>query len=192
MNTTCKKILAFLPPQKMKPGYKIILYLLFCVAIILISLSYLSWLGCDTQAARLIQILTGLSIAVTAIIALSNTDPRRDSIKVCISKLPILDDKQSWGKNQLSRDLQSTFGGFPVNSHRVHFKMNNTSGFDLIKPVFTFKLPLEKRPPYPIHPKEGEKCLIRSFTWNLSGSGEALIDSSFSKVTQANVPIPYI
>jgi len=74
MNIVHEKAKALLSGFKLKPVYRKLISGLCAGALVLVILSYLSWLGCDPQAGRSIQILTGLAVAVTAVIALSNTD----------------------------------------------------------------------------------------------------------------------
>jgi hypothetical protein len=131
----------------MKPLYKKLILVLFIGAIILIVFSYVSLLGCDSQAARLIQILSGLAVAVAAVIALSNADIPKKKVNVTVEKVYI-DDERVVKESELD-GLKKFYKKFPVTSYRVHLKIKNKSGFDLKNPVLTFaQLPKEKQPPY--------------------------------------------
>lgn len=145
-----QKKLEFLPPKKMKISYKVVFYLLFVFAILLSFMSCFSLLGCDSKADRLIQILTGLAIAVAAVVALSSTDPKKETVKISIEKPYIIDgEKEIYDEHELHKSIKSYYKKFPVISYRVHFKVKNISEFDLKNPVITFnKLPIEKQRPY--------------------------------------------
>jgi len=147
-----QKILAFLPPRKMKAPYKILICLLFAGALVLAILSYFSWLGCDAQAARLIQIGTALAIAITAIIALSNADLPKQKIKAQVERYitnKIENWKITYPKEEIAGELSKFFSNCsqPIISYKVQFKIINVSKFDWVKPVVTFWLPVEKQHP---------------------------------------------
>lgn len=147
-----QRILGFLPPKKMKTSYKRVFYLLFTFAIVLSILSYFSLLGCDFQAASLIEILTGLAIAVTAVIALSNADLPKEKVKVDIQTY-ITKDTENWQETYEKKDLKPDLCKFftncrdPIKSYKVQFEIKNISNFDWVKPVITFRLPTDRQAP---------------------------------------------
>jgi hypothetical protein len=150
-----------------------VLVLLLVGGVILIFLSYLSLLGCDSQAARLIQTLSGLAIAATAIIALSGTDPKRRVVSVVISS-PYVDEEGIYPKDKMSKELKVYYKDFsdPIRSHQVHFRITNNSNFTLNRPTLTFRIPVEKK-----HPNKHEREEIwhlRNFNSNLYNSREEL------------------
>ncbi len=168
-----QRILELLPPKRMKISYKVVFYLLFVFAILLSISSYFSLLGCDSQAARLIQILTGLAIAITAVIALSAADPKIKKINADIEHF-IAEGRAAGKETYLKKDLSDELKEFYKNcsesltSYRVQFKITNTSNFDWVKPVVTFWLPDEKR--HPQGPQQDGKSwttlAYRSNTYN--------------------------
>lgn len=141
----------------MKTKYKIIIIALIVAAFVLAVLSYLSRLGSDSQAERLIYILTALAIAVTAVIALSSTDVPKKQVKASI-KPYITRNIENWKipyeKEKLTNEVKDFFVKCPepITSHKVQFKITNTSGFDWVNPVVTFWLPVAKR-----HPQKKEE-----------------------------------
>jgi len=189
MKSLFGKILEVLPPRTMKNGYKTILYILFIVVVFLIVLSYFSLLGCDSQAARLIQILSTLVVAFTAMIALSATDPKKDTVKIKIE--PSFAQKTEHRKDEMSDELKHHYEDFPdpVESYRVQFKIDNISGFTLIKPNFAFRVPLNRKHP---HRLEGEKLWSRlSFNSNLYNSTQELFMLEFADtciISNSNLP----
>jgi hypothetical protein len=145
-----KRIWAFFP-SSMRPRYRIILLIVLGGAVTVIVLSYLSLLGCDSQAVRLIQILTGLAIATAAIVALSNTDPSVRKINAQVKPYIAPQDtgKETYHKAELSDELKKFYAKFPdpFDSYKVQFEITNNSDFDWVKPVATFWLPVGKQAP---------------------------------------------
>ncbi len=147
-----------LPLKRMKNPHKVVFYLLFFAAIVLGCFSYLSWLGCDPQAERLIQILTGLAVAITALVAVSTADPKRDKVNVIVEKV-YADDKKIWKSAEPSKKSN---GNCDVIAYRIHFKIKNV-GCDLKQPIITFEVPAAKQPPSPEQDSSG-KSVKRAFT----------------------------
>jgi len=125
-----------LPPKRMKNPYKVVFYGLIVGAIILVYCSYSSWLGCDPQAERLIQILTGLAVAITALIAVSSADPKKDRVEAVVEPPHVTRDIYNWKttyrKDELSGRAAARFAKWPdpIISYKVQFKITNTSSFD--------------------------------------------------------------
>lgn len=152
MKTVYKKIQTFLSNFRMKEIYWKIIFCIVSVAISLTILSYLSLLGCDSQAVRLIEILTGLAIAVTAVIALSNADLPKEKVKVDIQTYITKDTEDyelTYEKKDLKPDLCKFFTNcrYPIKSYKVQFEIKNISNFDWVKPVITFRLPTDRKAP---------------------------------------------
>lgn len=146
-----QRILRRLTTKRMKIPYKVVFYLLFIFAILLSFLFYFSLLGCDSQAARLIQILTGLAIAATAVIALSNADLPKSKIQSQVKAYiaPNNTGEETYHKKELSDELQEFYRkcSDTFKSYRVQFKITNTSSFNWINPVVTFRLPIKGQVP---------------------------------------------
>jgi len=184
-----QRILGFLPPPKMKTSYKRVFYLLFAFAIILSILSYFSLLGSDSQAARLIQILSGLAVAVTAVIALSNADHRKAVVEVNIERS--FSTRTEHYKKDMSDELKDAYKDYPdpLNSYRVQFKMTNTSGFTLVKPNVAFRVPLDRKHPH--RDADGQPWSRRTFNSNLYNSIEELRMLEFADtcvISNSNLP----
>ena len=112
---------------------------------------------------------------LAVVIALHAADPKRKKIKLKVDISVDMNNASNHNKENLSEKLKEFYKDFPdpFQSHRVQFKITNKSGFDLIKPVFTFRLPLEKRHPYG---QGREKVVSRqSFNSNLFNSQRELV-----------------
>ena len=163
-----ERIKSFPSPFKLKPIYRKVICGLFAGALVLGILSYLSWLGCDSQAARLIQIVTALAIAVTTVIALSNADLPKEKVKADIQPY-ITKGSEKWEETYQKKDLKPDLCRFfdncpdPIKSYKVQFKITNTSNFDWVEPVVTFWLPVEKQHP---QKKEEQDILYSSLSYN--------------------------
>jgi hypothetical protein len=131
----------------------------------------ISPLGSDTRIGNAIQSAAVFVALLAAIIALSVADPKANKIKVIIEQ--DIDPKNvgRYYKAELPNDLQNKYEDLsdPITSHRVQFKITNTSGFTLKKPTLTFKLPLDKQHPH----KVGEHYIL-SFNSNLFNSQSEL------------------
>ncbi|MBN2272654.1 MAG: hypothetical protein JXN61_18720 [Sedimentisphaerales bacterium] len=144
--------------KRMKNLYKAVGCAMIMGAGILIFLSYHSLLGCDSQAERLIQILTGLAVAITALVAVSVADPKKDRVQAVVTKPYVIPNIKNWKetypKNELTGMAAEFFANFadPITSYKVQFKIENTSSFDWANPIVTFWLPPEKQ-----HPQKKEK-----------------------------------
>lgn len=101
----------------------------------------------DDYIGNAIQSAAVFVALMTAIVALSAADPKEKMIDVTIDHDIDLNSVGSYNKNELPKYLQEKYAGFQdlITSHRVQFKIKNTSKFTLRKPTLTFKLPLEKR-----------------------------------------------
>ncbi len=177
--------------RNMKFRYKFSLFILFVGAITLIFLSYFSFLGCDTQASRLIQILTALAIAVTAVIALSGTDPKKSKVKVRIECS--VDDERIHYKSEMSDGIEKKYDSFPdpVKSHRVQFKMTNNSGFTLKKPILTFRVPIRKKHPHRL--SKNKPWSVYTFNSNLYNYRAELRMLEFADTSiLSNSNLPYV
>lgn len=199
----------------MKSQYRTIICILSIFAAILIVLSYLSWLGCHEQAARLLLILTGLAVAVTAVIALSNADPQRKLVKVHIQpyidmafpkwKVRYRDKSEDRHDNKDGREYnehveeiaftneQKDFyknypPNKPITSYVVQFRMTNNSGICLDRPVVTLWVPVEKQTPLEKH--EGQSALfeLRSNLYNSQADLKILEMAKEVMVSNSNLP----
>lgn len=162
--------------RNMKWQYKVVLVILFVGAVMLILLSYASLLGCNSQAERLIQILSALAVGAAVVVALSATDTKKNRISVVIDK-PLIDEERSQTEKELSDDLKQYYDSFPVRSFRVHFRMTNKSGVELKTPIFTFRVPFKRQPPN-VKNDDG-KFSQRAFT---CGPGGAQVDTGVMDV----------
>jgi len=154
-----RKIFEGLPLKIMKNPHKGVFYGLIVGAIILGLLSCFSWPVCDAQVERLIQILTGLAVAITALVAVSVADPKKDRVQA-VMKPPYVtpnlkNGKKTYQKNELTGRAAESFADStgPIVSYKVQFEIENTSSFDWANPIVTFWLPPDKQHP---QKKEGE------------------------------------
>ena len=119
----------------------------------------------ETQSswANALQITSLLTAGIALVIALhsTNTKQRYATIDIKICKT---EKAHSVEKAALSAGLKEVYLEFsdPIEAHRVHFKLTNTSCFDLTKPSFMFRVPLEKKHPT----KDGHKRRCHSNLYN--------------------------
>ncbi|MCE5250269.1 hypothetical protein LLG96_08620 [bacterium] len=151
----------------MKTKYIFIVAILIFMAIAFEYYVIVSPLGSDTRIGNAIQSAAVFVALLAATIALSAADPKAQKVKVKIEQNIDPNNIGFYYKSELPNDLQTKYEGFPypIKSHKVHFKITNTSGFTLKKPTLTFRLPLEKQHPQ----KVGEKYVL-SFNSNLFNS----------------------
>jgi hypothetical protein len=149
----------------MKIRYWIVIGFLVIATAICAYLVISQWGEMYPHLGDVIQIVGVFVALITAVIALGTANPKTKKVRIKITP-PSLSDKEEYGKEKMSPELQEKYEKFPVESHRVHFKMKNTSGFDLKNPVITFnKLPIEKQRPYK---KEGDALYsTRHFTFSI-------------------------
>ncbi len=145
----------------MKPRYLIFLIVLGLFALVFEAVILRSGLGGDPRLENAIQ-SAGIFVAlVAAVIALSTADPKRKNVSVSLEG-PFIDDVRERREDELSDELREYYRSYPVRSYRVHFRMKNVSGSELKSPVFTFRVPLDRRPP---NQGPDGKFSVREFTW---------------------------
>ena len=140
--------------MKVKCIYLIVIILLILGAAVFIYSVLGTPLGENTRLEKVIQGMSVFVALLMAVIALAIADPRKGQVNVEIE--PFVDKKheEEYHKDKMSKSLCQDYKDFdnPVKSYRVQFKMVNTSGFDLMKPIFTFRLPRERK-----HPEQPER-----------------------------------
>jgi len=165
-------------------------YILAVIALILLTFSFgyviynapketqLSW-------ANAFQITSLLTAGIALVIALHSTDPKQRyatiDIKICKTE-----KAHSVEKAALSPGLKEVYREFsdPIEAHRVYFKLTNASGFDLTKPSFMFRVPLEKKHPT----KDGRKRRCHSNIYNTSQAAQLEMSDS---LILFNTGLPY-
>lgn len=151
--------------MKMRFGY---IFCIFAIIILIIVLMYQLLyppLTEDSPWGRVAKnaniFVPSLSALLAAVIALSTADPKTKKIDANI-ETKITDKIKNWKitypKTELTTELREFFKNCdePITSHKVQFKITNTSKFDWIKPVVTFLLPVEKQHPQKIN--EQDQC----------------------------------
>ena len=157
--------------KQIKKRYIIAIGFLILLAIIFECYVISSQFGSDTRIGNAIQSAAVFVALVAAVIALSAADPKIKKVKVEIEQSVDKNNVGSYPKSDLPIDLQTKYNAFPdpITSHRVQFKITNTSGFTLKKPTLTFRLPLEKQ-----HPHKAGRDYVLSFNSNLFNSQSEL------------------
>ena len=71
---------------------------------------------------------------VAAVIALSATDRKTKKVRMTIEQSIDTEEGSIYPKNELPDEFQEKYQDFPdpISSHRVHFKITNTSGFTFL------------------------------------------------------------
>jgi hypothetical protein len=131
----------------MKTIYKISIFAVLFLFVTLSIFILFTPLGSHDKYKTLIQTATGFIALGAAIVALSSSDKEIKAISA-----NILFDHFDNESLILQRDIQPRLidfehPGTPIITFKVHFKLKNTTGFSLIKPFFTFKIPKDKRHP---------------------------------------------
>jgi hypothetical protein len=99
------------------------------------------------------------------------------------------DDSIKHGKANLSEDLAIAFEHLPdpFTSYRVHFRIKNVSGFTLVAPALTFRLPLEKR-----HLHSVSSSQVATFNSNLFNARDDMRILQFGNTqVLSNSNLPY-
>ena len=148
----------------MKTKYIITVVILILLAIVFEYCVINSPYGSDPRIGNAIQSAAVFVALLAAVIALSSGDPKAKNVDVTIKEDIDANHVGSYHKADLPEDLQTKYKSFPdpIASHRVQFKITNTSGFTLKKPTLTFRLPLEKQHPH----KVGDQYIL-TFNSNL-------------------------
>jgi hypothetical protein len=151
----------------MKIKYIIILIILILLTIFFEYFIINSLYGSDPRIGNAIQSAAVFVALLAAVIALSTTDPKAKKVDVTITTDIDENHIGYYNKADLPQDIQTIYNGLPdpIISHRVQFKITNTSGFTLNKPTLSFRLPLEKKHPH----KAGDQYVL-TFNSNLFNS----------------------
>lgn len=153
--------------KKVKTKYIITVVILILMAIVFEYYVINSPYGSDPRIGNAIQSAAVFVALLAAVIALSGADLKAKKIDVTIKQDIDANHVGSYHKGELPEDLQTKYKSFsdPITSHRVQFKITNTSGFTLKKPTLTFRLPLEKQ-----HPHKVNDQYVLTFNSNLFNS----------------------
>ena len=170
----------------MKRRYWFALSLLIILTIIFGCVIYNAPRETRSSLANALQITSLLTAGIALIIALhsTNTKQRTATIDITICKTEMA---HSVEKAALSEELKNVYSEFtdPIEAHRVHFKLTNTSDFDLTKPSFMFKVPIEKQHPT----KNGHE---RTFHSNIYNTPEAVTLKMSDSRILSNAGLPHL
>jgi len=152
----------------MKIKYIITVALLVLLATMFERYMIFSKWGADTSIGNAIQSAAVFVALITAVIALSAADPKTKAVQVTIEQSVDLRNIGRYSKDDLPENFKTRYESYtdPIRSHRVQFKITNSSGFTLRKPTLTFKLPLDKQHPH----KTVDGTYILSFNSNIFNS----------------------
>ena len=136
----------------MKKRYMITIILFIILAAVLEFIIIVSPDASGTKISHAIQCASVFAALIIAVIALSIGDPRVKKADIEVEQSVDENNVTSYVKSDLPSDLQLKYESFPdpITSHRVRFRISNISGFTLIQPMLTFRIPLEKQHPYRI------------------------------------------
>ncbi len=155
----------------MKIRYIITIIILILLAIVFEYYVIFSKYGSNAEIGNTIQSAAVFVALISAVIALSTADPKPKKVKIKIEQSVDSEHIGIYPKNELPSDLRTKYKTFPdpITSHKVQFKITNTSGFTLKKPTLMFRLPLEK-----LHPRKNNGGYTLSFNSNLFNSQSEL------------------
>jgi len=172
----------------MKIRYIIAIGVLILLAIVFEYNIICSQYGLDTRIGNVIQSAAVFAALLAAVIALTAADPKLKKVKVRIEQSVDSKHVSFFTKSDLPIDLQTKYSTYPdpITTHRVQFKITNTSGFTLKKPTLTFRLPLEKQ-----HPHKVDDIFTLTFNSNLFNSQTELQLLEFAEtrlLSNSNLP----
>ena len=104
-----------------------------------------------SNIGNVVQVVGTLAVLITVIVALAIADPPRKKVKAEVKAHISSAEIHKYPKDELSELLKRVYQDHPnpFTSRKVEFEITNTSDFDWVKPVLTFRLPLKK-----LHPKD--------------------------------------
>jgi hypothetical protein len=163
--------------MNMKKGYLIFIIILLLIFLVFECVVLFSPLGRYSRLGEAVQ-SAGIFVALlAAVIALSGSNPKGRTTNVNIEQFVDKSSIETYKKECLSPELKNVYQNSPdpVESYKVQFKITNASGFTLIKPTLTFRLPIQKQHPQKLlnrGPKSKlfEKMSKRTFHSNLFNS----------------------
>jgi hypothetical protein len=133
----------------MKCRYKLLLGLLCFAGLVALWSVSMTGVGDHPRLENAVQLVAVFAAVAAAIVALSATDPKRESVKVRLVHSLSTDHIETYAKDDLPRGLRDAYDDLPhlFASARVEFRMTNLSGFTLNRPTFTFMLPKDRAHP---------------------------------------------
>jgi len=132
-----------------------------------------------------------LTAILAAVIALSSADPKKKKVEVVIAP-PYIEEERTYEKDDLTHELKVWYKDLPdpIRSHQVHFKITNQSDLTLMRPILTFRIPVDKK--HPNKREKDEKWHWQSFNSNLYNSTQELKILEFADTSiLSNSNLPY-
>ena len=172
----------------MKARYIVFLGIIIVALIILEGIMIFSPLGEYPRQENIIQTSAVFVALIAAIIALSTADPRQKPVSVNINLFK-QNRLKNYSKETLPQHFLRLYADFPdpFHSQRIHFVMKNTSGFTLIKPTLTFRLPNNRQ-----QPEKTPEEWTTTFNSNLFNSRADMRQLEFNDtVIISNSNLPY-
>ena len=172
----------------MKARYIVFLGIIIVALIILEAIMIFSPLGEYPRLENIIQTSAVFVALIAAIIALSTADPRQKPVSVNINLFK-QNRLKNYSKETLPQHFLRLYADFPdpFHSQRIHFVMKNTSGFTLIKPTLTFRLPNNRQ-----QPEKTPEEWTTTFNSNLFNSRADMRQLEFNDtVIISNSNLPY-
>jgi len=144
----------------------ILVVFIILIAILIGFLIYCSQLSYESKISTLIQFTTAVAAVLTALIALLISYPQKRKADIEINCQIDKNHIEGYEETKLNDTLKEHFKDYnkPLKSHRIIFTFKNNSDFDLKKPIFSIKLPIQFA-----HPDDSHNSLhFRSNIFNSS------------------------
>jgi hypothetical protein len=173
----------------MKARYIVALAIIILATILFEYLMLAHPMGDSATLGNAIQAAAVFVALLAAVAAIAASDPKPKQVNVGIEPYISTGEAATHSKTELPDSLIAAFAHLQdtFQSYRVHFRLTNHSGFTLVAPTITLRLPIDRR-----HPHRVDGHFIATFNSNLFNSQEALRVLEFGE-TQilSNSNLPY-
>jgi hypothetical protein len=173
----------------MKARYIVALAIIILATILCEYLMRAHPMGDSPKLGNAIQAAAAFVALLAAVAAIAAADPKPKQVNVGIEPYISTGEAATHSKTELPDSLISAFAHLQdtFQSYRVHFQLTNHSGFTLVAPTITLRLPINR-----CHPHRGDGHFIATCNSNLFNSQEALRVLEFGE-TQilSNSNLPY-
>jgi hypothetical protein len=157
--------------QDMKARYIVALAIIILAMILFEYLLLAHPMGDRPKLGNTIQAAAVFVALLAAVAAIAASDPKPKQVNVGIEPYISTGEAETHSKTELPDSLFSAFAHLQdtFQSYRVHFRLTNLSGFTLVAPTITLRLPIDRH-----HPHRVNGHFIATFNSNLFNSQEAL------------------
>ena len=133
----------------MKARYIVALAIIILAMILFEYLMLAHPIGDSSKLGNAIQAAAVFVALLAAVAAIAASDPKPKQVNVGIEPYISTGEAATHSKAELPSSLISVFAHLQdtFQSYRVHFRLTNHSGFTLVAPTITLRLPIDRRHP---------------------------------------------